>query len=282
MQGRQARLRHGAGGPTMAAHPLPVGARLARRGRHAAHAERHGLVRLPLLDDGEHAVGPALRAPLRGVLCRRPFRAVHARRRTLPLPPVHLEPRGTLGRRGRGRGLGLAERRDITRGGPHRASPGVLHQQTHGDSRARRRADVRRCRALLAQGPPVPPYARRGRALWHQADGGRRPHAGRGRHRPGVAQGVPEPHRRPAVLRRQHAAGRDLLRGHDLCMICRAMGKPTPALFNAALRILYYLHHHRSIGLRYGAAEFEVNGMSDSDCARSHRRGQRSLAYGVR
>eukprot|EP00966_Prymnesium_polylepis_P264788 6116869-Prymnesium_polylepis.1 len=48
-------------------------------------------------------------------------------------------------------------------------------------------------------------------------------------------------------------------------MLCRAMGKPTPELYLQALRVLYYLHHHQHVGLRYGANEFEMSGMSDSD-----------------
>ena len=53
-------------------------------------------------------------------------------------------------------------------------------------------------------------------------------------------------------------------------LLCRAMGKPTPALYEAALRVLFYLHHHRRLGLRYGASEFELSGMSDSDWAVRH------------
>jgi hypothetical protein len=55
-------------------------------------------------------------------------------------------------------------------------------------------------------------------------------------------------------------------------MLCRAMGKPTPALYHQALRVLYYLHHHQHVGLRYGASEFEMDlsGMSDSDWATRH------------
>ena len=55
-------------------------------------------------------------------------------------------------------------------------------------------------------------------------------------------------------------------------MVCSAvpwvtMGKPTPELYHQELRVLYYLHHHQHVGLRYGAEEFEVDmsGMSDSD-----------------
>ena len=53
-------------------------------------------------------------------------------------------------------------------------------------------------------------------------------------------------------------------------MLCRAMGKPTPELYLDALRVLYYLHHHRDIGLRYGASDLDMSGMSDSDWAVRH------------
>ena len=45
-------------------------------------------------------------------------------------------------------------------------------------------------------------------------------------------------------------------------MLCRAMGKPTPELYLDALRVLYYLHHHREIGLRYEASDLDLSGMS--------------------
>eukprot|EP00966_Prymnesium_polylepis_P187036 4335893-Prymnesium_polylepis.1 len=48
------------------------------------------------------------------------------------------------------------------------------------------------------------------------------------------------------------------------------MGKPTPTLYHQALRVLYYLYHHQEAGLRYGASEFEMSGMSDSDWATRH------------
>ena len=53
-------------------------------------------------------------------------------------------------------------------------------------------------------------------------------------------------------------------------MLCRAMGKPTPGLYGAALRVLFYLHCHRDIVLRYGASEIDMSGMSDSDWAGKH------------
>ena len=53
-------------------------------------------------------------------------------------------------------------------------------------------------------------------------------------------------------------------------MLCRAMGKPTPTLYHQALRVLYYLNHHQDAGLHYGASEYEMTGMSDSDWATRH------------
>ena len=52
--------------------------------------------------------------------------------------------------------------------------------------------------------------------------------------------------------------------------LCRAMGRPTPDLYAAALRVLFYLHHHRHVGLRYEADSREMSGMSDSDWAVKH------------
>jgi hypothetical protein len=34
--------------------------------------------------------------------------------------------------------------------------------------------------------------------------------------------------------------------------------------------VLYYLHHHRDLGLRYGASDLDMSGMSDSDWAVRH------------
>ena len=52
--------------------------------------------------------------------------------------------------------------------------------------------------------------------------------------------------------------------------LCRAMGRPTPELYEAALRVLFYLHHHRHVGLRYEADVTELAGQSDSDWAVMH------------
>ena len=48
------------------------------------------------------------------------------------------------------------------------------------------------------------------------------------------------------------------------------MSRPTPELMDAAMRVLYYLHVHRQIGLRYQADDKAIKGMSDSDWAVRH------------
>ena len=48
------------------------------------------------------------------------------------------------------------------------------------------------------------------------------------------------------------------------------MSRPTPELYRAALRLLYYLHHHRRIGLRYTATTIDMAGMSDANWAVRH------------
>eukprot|EP00965_Chrysotila_dentata_P160292 5292957-Pleurochrysis_carterae.AAC.1 len=54
-------------------------------------------------------------------------------------------------------------------------------------------------------------------------------------------------------------------------MLCRAMSCPTTDLMNAARRVLYYLSHHRHVGLRYAVADSHpVSGFSDSDWATRH------------
>ena len=53
-------------------------------------------------------------------------------------------------------------------------------------------------------------------------------------------------------------------------LLCRAMGRPTVELYEAALRVLFYLHHHRHVGLRYEADEAELAGQADSDWAVKH------------
>ena len=53
-------------------------------------------------------------------------------------------------------------------------------------------------------------------------------------------------------------------------MLCRAMSKPTPALLEAAERVLVYLYRNKHIGLRYEADEKPLYGMTDSDWAVRH------------
>ena len=53
-------------------------------------------------------------------------------------------------------------------------------------------------------------------------------------------------------------------------MLCRAMGKPTQDLFEAALRVVAYLSYHRHIGLRYECDQKSLAGMSDADWAVRH------------
>ena len=53
-------------------------------------------------------------------------------------------------------------------------------------------------------------------------------------------------------------------------MLCRAMGKPSACLFDAGIRVLSYLHHHKSVGLRYENDQMRLSGMSDADWAVRH------------
>ena len=53
-------------------------------------------------------------------------------------------------------------------------------------------------------------------------------------------------------------------------MLCRAMSKPSPALFEAGLRVICYLHRHRHIGLFYERGSSNLSGMSDADWAVKH------------
>ena len=52
--------------------------------------------------------------------------------------------------------------------------------------------------------------------------------------------------------------------------LCRAMSRPTPELFDDALRVLGYLYRSREIGLRYDPSTLPLSGMSDSDWAVKH------------
>ena len=48
------------------------------------------------------------------------------------------------------------------------------------------------------------------------------------------------------------------------------MGKPTPELYDAALRGLYYLDNHKHVGLTYERNDERMSGFSDSDWAVKH------------
>ena len=48
-------------------------------------------------------------------------------------------------------------------------------------------------------------------------------------------------------------------------LLCRAMSRPTPELYDSALDVLRYLHRHREIGLRYESDQRPLRGLSDSD-----------------
>ena len=53
-------------------------------------------------------------------------------------------------------------------------------------------------------------------------------------------------------------------------LLSRAMSRPTPQLYAAALRVVCYLHRHRDIGLRYTPTTQPLRGYSDSDWATRH------------
>ena len=52
--------------------------------------------------------------------------------------------------------------------------------------------------------------------------------------------------------------------------LCRAMSRPSPDLYDAALRVLFYLHRNREIGLCYVADGKPLRGMTDADWAVKH------------
>ena len=64
-------------------------------------------------------------------------------------------------------------------------------------------------------------------------------------------------------------------------MLCRAMGRPTPELYDAALRVLFCLHHHRHVGLRYDEDTTELAGQADSDWAVKHSTTGYIFSYSV-
>ena len=55
-----------------------------------------------------------------------------------------------------------------------------------------------------------------------------------------------------------------------VAMLCRAMSRPTPELYDAALRVLGYLYRTKHIGLRYAADAKPLSGQSDSDWGVRH------------
>ena len=57
---------------------------------------------------------------------------------------------------------------------------------------------------------------------------------------------------------------------YAVSMLCRAMARPTPALFEAALRVVCYLFRHRHVGLFYEYGPSALSGMSDADWAVKH------------
>ena len=53
-------------------------------------------------------------------------------------------------------------------------------------------------------------------------------------------------------------------------MLCRAMSRPSPALYEAAERVLAYLVRNQHLGLRYAASSRPLHGLTDSDWAVKH------------
>ena len=58
------------------------------------------------------------------------------------------------------------------------------------------------------------------------------------------------------------------------------MGRRTPELFTAALRVLGYLYRTRHIGLRYEASEQALEGFCDSDWAVKHSTSGHTISLG--
>eukprot|EP00965_Chrysotila_dentata_P173101 5712163-Pleurochrysis_carterae.AAC.1 len=59
------------------------------------------------------------------------------------------------------------------------------------------------------------------------------------------------------------------------------MSCPTSDMLNAAKRVLYYLSHHRTVGLRYARAEnMPLAEFSDSDWATRHSTSGHVFMYG--
>eukprot|EP00965_Chrysotila_dentata_P205086 6182735-Pleurochrysis_carterae.AAC.1 len=59
------------------------------------------------------------------------------------------------------------------------------------------------------------------------------------------------------------------------------MSCPTPDMLAAAKRVLFYLSHHRSVGLRYARSDnASLAGFSDSDWAARHSTSGHVFMYG--
>ena len=57
---------------------------------------------------------------------------------------------------------------------------------------------------------------------------------------------------------------------YTVSMLCRAMARPSPALLDAGLRVVCYLHRHKHIGLFYESGPSTLSGMADADWATKH------------
>ena len=53
-------------------------------------------------------------------------------------------------------------------------------------------------------------------------------------------------------------------------LLCRVLAYPDEALYEQALRVLYYLGRHRDVGLTYECDTAELRGYTDSDWAERH------------
>ena len=53
-------------------------------------------------------------------------------------------------------------------------------------------------------------------------------------------------------------------------MLCRDLTRPTPEMYDEALRVLGYLYRTRELGLRYAKSDKPLAGQSDSDWAVRH------------
>ena len=57
---------------------------------------------------------------------------------------------------------------------------------------------------------------------------------------------------------------------YSVGMLCRVMSRPTPEMYDEALRVLGYLYRTRELGLRYVKSDKPLAGQSDSDWAVRH------------